>query len=299
MLRPVQVHVTQAVYDTLQGNVGATGPQGPAGATGPQGPAGATGPQGPTGLTGATGEAGATGPQGPTGATGPQGVDGAKGDVGPQGDVGPAGPAGATGPAGAVGATGPQGPPGEMGVGGAEGAPGAPGEPGAPGPLVWADIAAVEPISIGGSSVSVHVRWSEGFDAELVTQFNPVVLLDYAEQNDTVVTFSDFWTANPDHDPESIEAQMISLRVLAVSPNTYIYRTVTVVRAPAEAKVQVTEVVVDGGGELQEPDGGPGGGPGGDGGGGGGGGGGGLLEPDPGDGSGGDGGGGDGLAPSP
>ena len=70
MLRPVEVHVTPAVYATLKGATGATGAAGAAGATGAQGPQGVQGVQGATGAAGATGAegaAGATGAQGPVG----------------------------------------------------------------------------------------------------------------------------------------------------------------------------------------------------------------------------------------
>ena len=67
MLRPVEVHVTPAVYATLKGATGATGAAGAAGATGAQGPQGVQGVQGATGAAGAAGAAGATGAQGPVG----------------------------------------------------------------------------------------------------------------------------------------------------------------------------------------------------------------------------------------
>jgi len=67
MLRPVEVHVTPAVYATLKGATGATGAAGATGATGAQGPQGVQGVQGATGAAGATGATGATGAQGSVG----------------------------------------------------------------------------------------------------------------------------------------------------------------------------------------------------------------------------------------
>ena len=132
-------------------------------------------------------------------------LQGASGATGPQGPAGPQGPTGAAGATGATGAAGPTGPQGPVGAIGATGAPG---------PLVFADIVAIDPVSIGGSDVGVFVSWSAGCVAALVHHNSTVVSLDHATQNDTSVILTDFWTANPQHDPEEMEAQIITLRVL-------------------------------------------------------------------------------------
>lgn len=134
------------VWQTADGEGGATGPAGPAGETGPSGEPGTpgeTGPSGPPGATGQVGKTGAAGTDGTTGAPGPAGLTGAPGPVGLTGATGPTGlpgAPGADGATGAVGATGPAGPTGATGATGVAGPTGATGATGPAGTAAWESV---------------------------------------------------------------------------------------------------------------------------------------------------------------